>query len=91
MTEQLARAIDSMPQQFREVLLLRLHHGMTSREIAHTLARSPDTVRTQISNFRYYQDRKTGDVVVFATRFGENSEKEWKKADYYQYRVSISR
>lgn len=49
-----------------------------------------DTDRTQISNFRYYQDRETGDIVIFATRFGENSTKEWKRADHYRYRVAIS-
>ncbi len=48
-----------------------------------------DTERTQISNFRYFQDRETGDVVVFATRFGENDAKHWKKANYYRYRVAI--
>jgi hypothetical protein len=48
-----------------------------------------DTERLQISNFRYYQDRETGDIVIYATRFGENSTQEWKKADYYQYRVAI--
>ncbi len=49
-----------------------------------------DTERLQISNFRYYQDRASGDVVIYATRFGENSVQEWKKADYYQFWVSIS-
>jgi hypothetical protein len=48
-----------------------------------------DTDRTQISNFRYYQDRETGDVVIFATRFGENETKNWKRANYYRYRVAI--
>jgi BNR repeat-like domain len=48
-----------------------------------------DTERTQISNFRYYQDRETGDVVIFATRFGENEIKNWKRANYYRYRVAI--
>jgi hypothetical protein len=46
-----------------------------------------DTARTQISNFRYYQERSTGDVIVFASRFGERSEREWRRADYYRYRV----
>lgn len=50
---------------------------------------SNDTERTQISNFRYYQDRMSGEIVVFATRFGENSVKDWKQADYYRYRVAI--
>jgi hypothetical protein len=48
-----------------------------------------DTSRTQISNFRYYQERSTGDVIVFASRFGERSEREWRRADYYRYRVAL--
>ncbi|MFP6583977.1 MAG: sialidase family protein [Candidatus Hydrogenedentota bacterium] len=48
-----------------------------------------DTDRTQISNFRYYQDRETNEIVIFATRFGENETKNWKRADYYRYRVAI--
>lgn len=48
-----------------------------------------DTERTQISNFRYYQDRITQEIVIFSTRFGENETKNWKRADYYRYRVAI--
>lgn len=48
-----------------------------------------DSPQTQISNFRYYQDRETGDVVIFATRFGERDAKQWKNADYYRYRMAI--
>ena len=42
-----------------------------------------------MSNFRFYQDRETGDVVIFLTRYGEKSEKEWMVADYYRYRVGM--
>ncbi len=49
-----------------------------------------DSPGTQLSNFRFYQDRETGDVVVFLTRFGERRETEWKKADYYRYRIAVS-
>jgi len=49
-----------------------------------------DSDKIQISNFRYYQDRETGDVVVFATRFGEIDAKQWKKAGYYRYRIAIA-
>jgi len=45
--------------------------------------------KTQISNFRYYQDRKTGEVVLYATRFGEKKDKVWKEANYYQYHIGI--
>jgi hypothetical protein len=48
-----------------------------------------DSPKTQISNFRCYQERSTGDVIVFASRFGEKSEREWRRADYYRYRLEI--
>jgi hypothetical protein len=48
-----------------------------------------DSSRVQMSNFRFYQDRETGDVVIFLTRYGERSEKEWMIADYYRYRVEL--
>ena len=49
-----------------------------------------DSERTQISNFRYYQDRKNGDIVIFAARFGERDAQQWKWADYYRYRVRLA-
>jgi hypothetical protein len=48
-----------------------------------------DSPRVQMSNFRYYQDRETGDVVILLSRYGEKSEKEWMIADYYRYRVEM--
>ncbi|MBI3850237.1 MAG: exo-alpha-sialidase [Verrucomicrobia bacterium] len=48
-----------------------------------------DSPRVQHSNFRFYQDRETGDLVIFFTRYGEFSEKEWQVADYYRYRVEM--
>ena len=48
-----------------------------------------DSPRVQMSNFRFYQDRETGEVVIFLTRYGERSEKEWMLADYYRYRVEL--
>jgi hypothetical protein len=48
-----------------------------------------DSPRVQLSNFRFYQDRETGDVVLFLTRYGEQSEKEWMLADYYRYRIQM--
>jgi hypothetical protein len=48
-----------------------------------------DSPRVQMSNFRFYQDRETGDIVIFLTRYGEKSEKEWMVANYYRYRVEI--
>jgi hypothetical protein len=48
-----------------------------------------DSPAVQFSNFRYYQDRWTGEVVLFLSRFGERSAEEWKRADYYQYRLAL--
>ncbi|MCE5238772.1 glycoside hydrolase [bacterium] len=44
---------------------------------------------TQMSNFRFYQDRLTGDMVVFLSRFGEKDPDNFKLADYYRYRVAL--
>ena len=43
-----------------------------------------DSPRVQMSNFRFYQDRETGELVIFLSRYGERSEKEWMVADYYR-------
>ena len=48
-----------------------------------------DSPRVQMSNFRFYQDRENCDLVIFLTRYGEQSEKEWMLADYYRYRVEL--
>ena len=47
----------------------------------------PETV--QLSNFRFYQDRENGDIILFLTRFGERDMKNWKDAGYYRYRITI--
>jgi len=44
---------------------------------------------TQMSNFRYYQDRDTDEVVVFVSRLGEKDPDNFKLADYYRYRVAL--
>jgi hypothetical protein len=52
--------------------------------------RSPtECEQVQHSNFRFYQDRENGDLVLFLTRYGERSAREWMLADYYRYRVEI--
>lgn len=48
LSEQLSNVVEAMPPQYREVLLLRLQHGLSSREIGQVLGRSPATVRTQL-------------------------------------------
>ncbi|MEN6403382.1 MAG: sialidase family protein [Armatimonadia bacterium] len=44
---------------------------------------------TQMSNFRFYQERPTGDILVYLARFGEKDPDNFKLADYYEYRVSL--
>lgn len=47
----------------------------------------PDNV--QMSNFRFYQDRETGELVLFYTRYSERSAQNWMDADYYRLRVRL--
>jgi hypothetical protein len=51
--------------------------------------RPGETPKVQHSNFRFYQDRATGDVVLFLTRYGENGYENnaWMNANYYRYRI----
>ena len=46
---------------------------------------------TQHSNFKFYQDRETGDVVLHLTRYSERGVENgrWLLADLYQYRVAL--
>ena len=50
-----------------------------------------EDARVQHSNFKFYQDRASGDVVLLLTRYGERGSDglDWMKADLYQYRVAI--
>jgi hypothetical protein len=48
-----------------------------------------EPAEVQHSNFRFYQDRDNGDVVLFLTRYGERSAKDWMLADTYRYRVAV--
>ena len=41
------------------------------------------------NGYQEVHEPQTGDVVIFLTRYGEQSEKEWYLADYYRYRVSL--
>ncbi len=50
--------------------------------------RPEDHPGVQLSNFRFYQDRETGDVVLFMSRLGERSE-DWRLADLYRYRIRL--
>ncbi len=51
--------------------------------------RPTEPEQVQHSNFRFYQDRENGDLVLFLTRYGERSAEQWMLADYYRYRVEI--
>jgi hypothetical protein len=53
--------------------------------------RAPNEPLTlQLSNFRIYQDRENGDIVLFLSRYGEYSAENWMLADYYRYRIRVS-
>jgi len=45
---EVARAIDQLKEPYRQVLLLRLRHGLAAADIAHVLEREPGTVRVQL-------------------------------------------
>ena len=47
-----------------------------------------DTAELQLSNFRYYQDRETGEVVVFACRL-DTASNVTGGSGYYRYRISL--
>lgn len=46
---------------------------------------------TQMSNFKLYQDRDNGDVLLYLARYGERGydNNAWLNADHYEYRVRI--
>ncbi len=45
---QISSALDGLPQGYREVLALRLVHGLRAVDIAHALGQPPATVRTKL-------------------------------------------
>lgn len=45
---EVARAIDALEEPYRQVVLLRLRHGMAPADIAHVLERDAGTVRVQL-------------------------------------------
>ncbi len=48
----IAAALDGLGEPYREVLILRVVHGLAPTEIAHTLGRAPGTVRVQLARGR---------------------------------------
>jgi hypothetical protein len=52
----------------------------------------PDEIAdVQHSNFKVYEDRQTGEFVVYLTRYSENGFEnlDWMKANHYRYRVTV--
>ena len=43
----------------------------------------------QLSNFRFYEDRESDDLVLFMTRTGEKDPEDSRKADLYRYRIEL--
>ena len=50
---------------------------------------SDDGPTTQLSNFKFYQERPSGDVILFVSRLGERDEEKWFDADTWQYRITL--
>ena len=51
--------------------------------------RSDDGPTVQFSNFRYYQEHETGDIILFVTRLGERDEMKWMDADLWKFRIQL--
>ncbi|MBN1555814.1 MAG: exo-alpha-sialidase [Phycisphaerae bacterium] len=45
--------------------------------------------RLQYSNFRFYQERPGGNVILYMSDFGSIDKDNWKQADYYRYRIAL--
>jgi hypothetical protein len=43
----------------------------------------------QHSNFRFYQDRADGSIVLLLTRYAERSAEDWMNADHYRYHIAM--
>ncbi len=50
--ERITGALDALAEPYREVLVLRVVHGLAPTEIAHALGRAPGTVRMQLQRAR---------------------------------------
>ena len=58
------------------------------RELLH-LALQLLGIRAVLTAGGVYPRGATGDLVIYLTRYGERSEKDWMLADYYRYRVAM--
>jgi hypothetical protein len=48
-----------------------------------------DQPKVQFSNFRFYEDRENGELVLFMTRIGERDPANDRNADLYRYRIEL--
>ena len=48
-----------------------------------------DAARLQLSNFRFYEDREDGNLVLFMTRLGEKGGEPDTQGDLYRYRIEL--
>ena len=55
----------------------------------HTVRSECDSPFVQLSNYRVYEDRETGEFVLFMARYQEIGEKD-QTSPSYQYRIGIS-
>ena len=65
--ESVSAAIDALESPYREVLVLRLVHGLAPTEIAHSLGRRPGSVRMQLKRGL---EKLRQDMPQFASVFG---------------------
>lgn len=67
---EVAKAADALEEPYRQVVLLRLRHGLSTADIAHLLERSPATVRVQLHRAHEQLKRSLPTSLVSALAFG---------------------
>jgi hypothetical protein len=86
------RASGNWPRSPLAIAEVREDPFAIKRESLFAVDRAPDeNPYVQHSNFKFYQDRETGEIVIYLTRYGERGTENnaWLNADLYEYRVSI--
>ncbi len=48
-----------------------------------------DSPELCLSNFRCYEDRESGEIVIYLSRLAEKGMARWQEADYYRYRIEV--
>ncbi|PKO20350.1 MAG: hypothetical protein CVU38_20590 [Chloroflexi bacterium HGW-Chloroflexi-1] len=46
-----------------------------------------DTETVQLSNFSMFENRETGEIELYLTRYGERPD--WRMADAYKYTITL--